>query len=220
MKILIIDDNANSNSVVKEFGELTRGYDIDTTTSIKKALKHLNKFRYDAVILDIELNGENGLEEMDSIKSLYGGPILFVSGLTDTSTVVEGLSKGADDYITKPYDLNELFLRIDRSIHRNGNYRIMEISDYRFDELMLYVEKDGKELKLPPISIKLLIYLLKNKNEVLDRNKIFEEVWGSNYNFSSRVVDSNISHIRSETKDKRIKSIRSQGYMFFEDPLE
>lgn len=214
--ILVIDDNFNAAESVRKYGEKTRGYTIKCAETLKSGVEQLKNERFDLVTLDIEMGNENGLYEMGKIKSIYGGPIIFVSCLSDAKTISSGFKKGADDYICKPFDLEELFLRIERSIRRSGNYRELEISDYQIDEYNNKVYYNGTELVLTDLAVKLLIFLLKNKNKVQSRKKIFEEVWSSDYSFSTRVIDTHISFIRKATKDKRIKSIRGKGYAFID----
>lgn len=213
-KILVVDDNFNAGEVVRKYGEKTRGYAITCVTNLNAATELLRYERIDLVTMDIELNNENGLAEIGRIKEVYGGPIIFVSGLSDSKTISSGFKTGADDYICKPFDLEELFLRIERSIKRFGQYRELEVSDYRIDEFNNLVYLNDQLLDLTDLAAKLLILLLKNKNKVLSREKIFSEIWKSNYTFSTRVIDTHISLIRKATNDNRIKSIRGEGYAF------
>ncbi len=212
--VLAIDDDAKANSVLKEYAKLTRECTIDCATSIHEAIKKIKTKRYDLITLDIELKGENGLEELSQIKSVYGGPIIFVSCLSDRITVANSFNSGADDYISKPYDFEELFLRIERSIQRHGKYRQIIIDEYRIDELKETVYYKDKLLELNALSQKILILLLKNANSILPRKYIFDEVWGSDYTYSSRVVDTHISSIRKATCDYRFKSVRGCGYTY------
>ncbi len=212
--ILVIDDNERSNQVVKEFGELTRAMNVFTYVSLKEGLDSFAREKYDLVLLDIKLEDENTLEEIDKVKSIHSGPIIFASGFSDASTINQCLAKGADDYITKPYDLEELFLRIERSIERYGTNRKLIINDYIVDEFEGIVKKGGKEVDLTDVPMRLLIFMLKNYNTVLSREELFVNVWGSEYVFSSRVVDTNVSHIRKKTNDSNIVSVRGKGYMY------
>lgn len=212
--ILVIDDNYNALKVVKEYGEKTRGYDIKGASSLGEAAGLLTDQHFDLVTLDIELENENGLDDIKKIKSVYGGPIIFVSCLSDQDTISRGFNSGADDYICKPFNLEELFLRIERSILRFGQYRKILIAEYHIDEFRNEIYYCNKQLDLTDLSVKVLTLLLKNKNIILTRERIFKEVWGANYDFSTRVVDTHISSIRKITNDGRIKSIRGKGYVF------
>lgn len=164
--------------------------------------------------MDIELEHENGLDKINEIKQYFDGPIIFVSCINETEKIVEGFNKGADDYITKPFDLNELYLRIERSITRDKTYRLINIDCYKIDEVKKIVYMNEEQLDLSEIASQILIFLLKNKGQVVTREQIFKEVWEAEYDFSTRVIDTHISYIRRVTNDVRIKSIRSKGYKF------
>lgn len=215
--ILIIDDNFNAAEAVRKYGEKTRNYQIKCVQTLDVAVRELNMHRFDLVTLDIELNGENGLDEVQKIKRVYGGPIIFVSCLSDSTTIIRGFKNGADDYICKPFDLEELFYRIERSIQRVGQYRETRIDEYRIDEFNNIIYYEDKKLELTELAVKVFVLLLKNKNVVLSRKTIFKEVWDANYDYSTRVVDTHISIIRKSTLDNRIKSIRGQGYAYIDE---
>lgn len=213
-KILVIDDNVKICDLIKKFGEKQYNYDIDVVYSINEALECLRTDFYSLITLDIELKGESGLERIDDIQREFQGPILFVSCVSDIDTIIQGFNHGADDYITKPFDLDELFLRVKRSVDRVNNTRYTDVENYTIDEIKERVVMDGHKLELSEIAFKILIYLLKNSGQVVTREDIFKNVWAADYTYSTRVIDTHISYIRKETNDIRIKSVRSKGYIF------
>lgn len=213
-RLLVIDDNEKICSLIKKFGESQFEYKIDVAHNVSEALNLIKLNNYVLITLDIELEEENGLEKIGDIKAVFNGPILFVSCLADTANIIEGFNKGADDYITKPFDIDELFIRIKRSIDRSTSYDLIKVADYKIDEFKIQVYKEDKLLDLSENATKILIILLKNKNETITREEIFANVWHSQYKFSSRVIDTHMSYIRKETNDIRIRSVRSKGYIF------
>lgn len=216
-KILVVDDNFNAASAVRKYGEKTRGYKVQLALTLTECIEALKSERFDLVTMDIELGNENGLDEIMRVKNVYGGPIIFVSGLSDTNTILSSFEIGADDYICKPFDLEELFVRIERSVRRYGQYRVFSIAGYHIDEYNNKVYLNDQEINTTDLAIKLFILLLKNKNKVLSREQIFNAVWEADYSFSSRVVDTHISLIRKATNDTRIQSIRGAGYAFIDE---
>ncbi len=212
--ILVIDDNNKMCNLIKAYGEKKYQYNIDTVNTISDAIKLIKKNDYKLITLDIELENENGLIEITTLKRYFVGPILFVSCVSDTENIISGFNKGADDYVTKPFNMDELFLRIARSIERSGTYIKLKIENYTIDEYKNEVFLDERLLSLSEIATKVLICILKNKNKVVTREQIFAEVWEGNYTYSTRVIDTHISYIRKETNDVRIRSIRSRGYTF------
>lgn len=213
-KILVIDDNLKMCKLIKMFGEKQYDYQIDYALNIKDAISLLEENIYSVVTLDIELENDSGLQQIGKLRDLFSGPILFVSCVCDIETIIEGFNKGADDYITKPFDLNELFLRINRSLIRSQTYPLKQVEDYKIDSIKNEVYLDGHKLNLSEIATKILIILLENKNHSVAREEIFKAVWGSDYTYSTRVIDTHISYIRKETNDIRIRSIRGKGYSF------
>lgn len=213
-KVLVVDDNNEICILIKKFGEKSFNYRFDIANSVDQAIELIKENSYQLITLDIELGDESGLDRIIDIKKYFGGPIIFLSCIDNIDAVVDGLKKGADDYVTKPFDFDELFLRINRSLVRAGSYRIIEVADYKIDEIKYIVEKNGVELNLSEIATKILILLLKNKNTILTREKIFKAIWETDYTYSTRVIDTHISYIRKETEDGRIRSIRGKGYCF------
>ncbi len=212
--MLVIDDNNKMCNLIKVFGERKYGYNIDVANTISEAITLINSNDYKLITLDIELDNENGLVEISTLKKYFDGPILFVSCVSDAENIIKGFNKGADDYITKPFNMDELFLRIARSIERADSYVKLKIENYTIDEYKNEVYLDDRLLSLSDIATKVLILLLKNKNRVVTREQIFTEVWEANYTYSTRVIDTHISYIRKETNDIRIRSIRSSVNTF------
>lgn len=213
-RILVIDDNLKMCKLIKMFGESQFSYTVDYALTIEDAIALIEKYEYNVITLDIELENENGLVKITELRDFFSGPILFVSCVCDIETIIEGFNKGADDYITKPFDLNELYLRIERSIIRSSSYLIKHILNYKVDTIKNKVYLNDQELDLSEIATKILILLLENKDSLLTREQIFQEVWDSSYTYSTRVIDTHISFIRKETNDIRIKSVRGKGYRF------
>lgn len=216
LKILVIDDNETICSQIKTYGEKRYEYIIDTAYSLKQAYEYLRNNTYHLITLDIELEDENGLDSIYELKEKFAGPIIFVSCLSDIDTIIEGLKRGGDDYITKPFDLEELFLRVTRSLSRANITHQLEVDNYKFDEIQNIVWLNDRKLKLTDVSIKILILLLKEKGNILSREHIYKTIWGHDFTYTLRVIDTHISFIRKETNDIRIRSIRSKGYVYSE----
>ncbi len=213
-KILVVDDNPKICALIKTFGERKFDYGIDSAYSIRDALRLLKEEKYELITLDITLKDEDGLQEIDKVKEHFSGPVLFVTGIDDVNSIVEGFNKGADDYITKPFDLTELFVRIKRSIARSNDYETLKVENYQVDKRKSEVYMDGKRLLISEYPAKILIHLLENQGNPVTREEMFKNVWGGDYTFSTRVIDTYISQIRKETNDPRIRSVRKKGYVF------
>ncbi|WOO86814.1 response regulator transcription factor [Mollicutes bacterium LVI A0039] len=213
-KILVIDDSKKICMLIQEYGEAKYGYEVDTVGSIDAAIEKMKSTVYHLITLDIELEDENGLESVDRIKSNFSGPIIFVSCINSIETIIAGLQAGGDDYITKPFDLEELYLRINRSLSRRNISNKIEIENYEIDEIRNVIWLDGRELKLSDVAKKILTLLLKEKDTIIAREDIYTKVWGNDFTYNYRLIDTHISLIRKETGDARLCAKRSKGYVF------
>lgn len=217
-KILIIDDEIMICEVIKEYGEEFEGYSVDYALNSEQAIEHLSSNVYDAITLDIQLGAEDGFDVLKIIKEKTTCPVIFVSAVHESKIVVDGLELGAEDYVKKPFDFTELFTRIKKIIERsrltkalNNEYKI---SDYTINETREEIFKDGNKIEIVGMPYKILVYMLKNVNKTVTRDEFFRELWGGDYEFSSRVIDAHIKAVRNSTMDYRIKSVRGKGYKF------
>lgn len=210
----MIDDDRSICELIADYGQKYTRYEIDCAVNSQMALEKIKVYNYDLILLDIELKNESGLDIITSIKERFLGPILYVSCHGDRNTVISGLKLGADDYIVKPFDFEELFLRIDRSLERSGVLKLVEIENYTINTVNNEVTKDGKKLDLGDVAAEILILILRNKNQVVSREMISNSVWGVAYEYNTRVIDTHLSVIRKETMDGRIRTKRGVGYIF------
>ncbi len=213
-KILVIDDDLKLCAKIKKYGEYNN-YCIKCVHTINDTLKLLETEYFDLITLDIELGKENGLDSLLLIKDKYDGPILFVSCIIDADVILRGLQLGADDYLSKPFSFQELYLRIDRNINKTVQYRISQIYDYKIDEIRHIVEFAEVKSKLSENAIKILLILLRNPNKIISREEIYNKVWGAKFEKNTtRVIDAHVSSIRKTVNDSRLRSVRGKGYIF------
>lgn len=215
-KILVIDDEIMICEVLKEYGEEFENYIVDYALNSRQAIEQLSKNTYDVITLDVQLKDENGFDVLKLIKERTYSPIIFVSAVHESDIVVGGLKIGAEDYVKKPFDFAELFMRIKKVIERNQQQTGSELklADYVVNESSSKIYRDGKEIEIIGMPYKIFVYLLKNPNRTITREEFYSELWGEDYQFSSRVIDAHIKAIRSSTLDYRIKSVRGKGYKF------
>ncbi len=211
-RILIIDDNEKMCKILQKMGD----YICDTAQNAEQVLNRLSINEYNLITLDIEIGEENGLELIDQIKLIYSGPIIYVSCRRDIKSKITGLKKGADDYITKPFDLEEIYLRITNLIKRLEDIEIITVEPYEIDLKTRFIYKDGKKLVMEKIPTELFIMLLRNKNVVLTRDQIANQIWDDIKSADSRAIDKNISIIRRASRDHQIKTVRGIGYIYEE----
>ena len=214
-KILIVEDEMAIGDLIKM--ELqTRGYKCEIATDGEIAANYIENNRYDLILLDIMLPKIDGYELLKYIKQIDGTPTIFITAKSQTKDKVVGLKEGADDYITKPFEIEELIARIEAVLRRyNKGNNIQVIDDVTINVIARTVQKNGKYINLTPKEFDLLILLIQNKNFALYRETIFEKVWGEDLEFETRTLDLHIQRLRKKLdwKDK-IKTVFKIGYKF------
>ena len=225
-KILLVEDE-ESLAVGLEFNLSEEGFHVTIARDGIEALKLFDENDYDLIILDIMLPYHDGFEVARKIreKSLQI-PILMLTARTAAEDVVEGLEIGADDYITKPFQLKELLLRVKRMLRRKRWYRsiIPERPRYRFGNNEINFEnlscKSGEhQFRLTKREAMVLKYLIDHQRIIVSREELLENVWGLSSAIETRTVDNFIARLRkyfepNPSQPIFIKSVRSAGYMF------
>lgn len=210
----MIDDEQVFCENVCEYLTL-RGFEkCEYALNVEEAIKLLQYDAYDLITLDVDLGSDSGVEKISSITKIYSGPIIFLSCVSDLETKLTALRNGGTDYLIKPIELEELYLRSTIMIDNFRKKKEKQYGDYSINVQPKSVEINGRNLKLTAIGIKLLLFFLKNPNVIHTREYIYDQVWGGEYFYSSRVVDTAVAHVRRETLDGNIKTVRGKGYMY------
>lgn len=211
-KMLIVEDEKAINDLVKFNLELV-GHDccqvFDGETGLEEALK----LKYDLIILDVMLPKYSGFEIMAYIEET---PVIFVTARTSSNDKIKGLRLGADDYITKPFDIVELVERVKAVLRRSrADSMVFEFDDIRIEFGNRRVYKSGEEVGLKPKEFDLLEALINNRNLALTREKLLRLVWGYDYEGDSRTVDVHIQRVRRKLGiSDRIQTVYKTGYRF------
>lgn len=219
MRILVVEDEAVLNQVIVKTLQKEH-YTVDFCLDGKEALSYIQMGDYDAILLDIMLPEKSGLEVLKTIReSKDKTPVLLLTAKDSIEDRVRGLDGGADDYLVKPFALDELLARIRVMIRRrSGNARnIFEIADLKVDCDSRMVTRANKLISLSAKEFSVLEYLLYNVGIVLSREKISQHIWNYDYDGSSNVVDVYIRYLRKKIDDdyplKLIHTIRGAGYV-------
>lgn len=218
-KILLIEDEKQMSMFIQM--ELNHeGYNVDASYNGRDALKKVESEEYDLILLDIMIPNLNGIEVCRRIRKFSNVPIIMLTAKSDIPDKVLGLDAGANDYLTKPFAIEELFARIrvyERNIPIKSQYDEIKIKDLIMDDKTHQVWRSGKEIELTKKEYDILKMLLINKNIVLTREKLIEEIWGYDYAGDTNVVDVFIRYLRSKVdddfEDKLITTIRGVGYV-------
>jgi len=218
MKILIIEDDRNLRENTKNQFEKV-GFGIDVAPTAEEGLNLLEINEYDAIVLDINLPDGNGFEICDKIRKQENTtPIIIVTARDDLSDKVKGLDLGADDYVLKPINSQELIARVKALIRRNSKkpLPLLIIADLQINAQARRVTRAGLEVELPSKEFAVLELLARHSDEVVTRSMLMEHIWGSDFETFSNVVDVYIKNLRRKIDTfglkKLIHTIRGGGY--------
>ncbi len=219
--IYIVEDDKNILEI-ESFALKNSGYDIRGFATAKEFYKALNDFLPDLILLDIMLPDEDGLSILKKLRSdikTRSLPVIMVTAKTTEIDKVKGLDSGADDYMTKPFGVMELISRV-KALLRRTLASAPEESVYEFMEILMDVEKhlvtiSGEACDLTYKEYELLKLFMANPGIVINRERILERIWGTDFEGESRTIDMHIKNLRQKLKSagKYIKTIRNVGYV-------
>lgn len=212
MKILIVEDDIFIADMI--YRALTKvGYICERTYDGQSAADLIETNKYDLILLDIMLPVMDGYELIEYIKE-FNTPVIFITARSRLEDKVKGLKIGADDYITKPFEVAELTARVESVLRRYHKCKeIIEIAGIKVDTVARTVTKNGENIELTMKELDLLLLFIRNRNIALFRDRIYEEVWGGDYSGESRTVDLHVQRLKKKLGlNDIIISVRKIGY--------
>lgn len=224
MKLLVVDDDKSLLEQVKQI-LIGQRYIVETATNGEEALDKLFDSPFDVIILDIMMPKIDGLTVLEQVREAgIDVPVLMLTAKGDVTERVKGLDLGADDYLAKPFSLDELLARLRALLRRAGGQceSVLQVRDLQFDTVSRKVTRSGKPVELTPREFSILEFLLHNKNRAVSRFSLAEHVWGDNFDpFSmSNFMDVHIKNLRKKIGDSGqggiIRTIRGVGYIIGE----
>lgn len=217
-RILIVeDDEAIARMVAMNLK--VAGYDTRIFLDGLEAYEALPEdSNYDLALLDVMVPGMDGFELMSEMRK-YDIPVIYVSARDDLNSKLTGLTGGAEDYITKPFEILELLVRIEKVLVRNHKIdSTIEVAGLVINADEHTVKKNGREVSLKPMEFQLLLVLVKNKNIAISREKLLSMVWGIDFAGETRTVDVHIGQLRKKLDlYDNIKTVSKLGYRFEEN---
>ena len=224
-RILVIDDDKELCVLIKK-SVLSENIETDFCYSGKDGLKLLKERAYQLAILDVMMPGMDGFETLAQIRQESALPILMLTSKNDSVSKVRGLRAGADDYLTKPFDIGELIARILSLIRRYTRFNQLEEASRQLDYDGLSIDLDNHTVtsahgtfELPPNEFDVLLLLAKHQGKILTKKQIYEEVWGEEYCYDDSNIMAIISRLRKKIEEnpgaaKYIQTIKGIGYRF------
>jgi two-component system, OmpR family, response regulator MprA len=219
MKILVVDDERAVRDSLRRALEL-EGYEIELAADGSEALYRLEGSEEpDAMILDVLMPGVDGLEVCRRLRGSGSKlPVLMLTARTEVEDRVAGLDAGADDYVTKPFALEELLARVRALLRRTGDEEgdVVRFGDLELDPTTREVTRGGRPIELTRTEFSLLELFMRNPRQVLTRTIIFERVWGYDFGYASNSLDVYIGYLRRKTEadgePRLIHTVRGVGY--------
>jgi two-component system OmpR family response regulator len=218
-KILTIEDDAvTADEIARELSQ--RGFEVDAVADGIEGLRLASTGRYDAITLDRRLPGLDGLAIASSLKERgIETPILMISALNEVDERVRGLRAGGDDYLTKPFALDEMAARVEVLLRRRGADQaklVLRVADLDLDLVARVARRGGRDLRLFPKELKLLEYFVRNAGQVLTRSMIFQAVWGYDFDPGTNLIDVHVRALRRKLEgpglEPLLHTVRGFGY--------
>lgn len=220
--VLIVEDDRNIADLLRLYLE-KEGYTVVIAPDGMRGVEQFRTVHPSLVLLDVMLPGLDGRGVCRTIRAESQTPIIMLTAKSETEDKVNGLKQGADDYITKPFEMKEVLARIEAVLRRSGIEPEKSRRRLEFDKLIIDMDAfeltvDGKKVPTPPKEMELLYHLASTPNRVYTRNQLLDEVWGFDYFGDTRTVDVHIKRLREKLEGVSdqwdLKTVWSVGYKF------
>ena len=220
--VLIVEDDRNIADLLRLYLE-KEGYPVVIAPDGMRGVEQFRTVHPSLVLLDVMLPGLDGWGVCRAIRAESQTPIIMLTAKSETEDKVNGLKQGADDYITKPFEMKEVLARIEAVLRRSGIEPEKSRRRLEFDKLIIDMDAfeltvDGKKVPTPPKEMELLYHLASTPNRVYTRNQLLDEVWGFDYFGDTRTVDVHIKRLREKLEGVSdqwdLKTVWSVGYKF------
>jgi len=222
VSVLIVEDDRNIAELLQMYLE-KEGYAVTTAFDGGQGLQKFRAIKPDLVLLDVMMPVMDGWGVCKEIRSESQTPIIMLTAKGETDDKVTGLKSGADDYITKPFEMKEVLARIEAVLRRSAGCPEQRARRLMFDKLVIDMDAfeltvDGRKVDAPPKEMELLFYLASTPNRVYTRNQLLDEVWGFDYFGDSRTVDVHVKRLREKlegvSESWSLKTVWGVGYKF------
>ena len=223
VSVLIVEDDRNIAELLQLYLE-KEGYAVITAEDGGKGLEKFRTIKPDLVLLDVMMPVMDGWAVCKAIRAESQVPIIMLTAKSETSDKVQGLKSGADDYITKPFEMKEVLARVEAVLRRStGSAPEKKARRLTFEKMTIDMDAfeltvDGKKVDTPPKEMELLFFLASSPNRVYTRNQLLDEVWGFDYFGDSRTVDVHVKRLREKlegvSETWSVKTVWGVGYKF------
>ncbi len=221
MRILVVDDDTEILDLLSR-GLKFEGYEVESAQDGEKALSRFRESAPDLVLLDVMMPGMDGLEVAREMRKLRDTPVLMLTAKDAVTDKIAGLDAGADDYVVKPFDFDELLARVRAHLRRKmpGEVQLLQFSDLTLNSATHEVRRGGQLVELTSKEFELLMLFLQHPRQVLNREFIYDKVWGYDFGGESNIIEVYVRYLRSKlevgNRPKLIHTVRGVGYVLRE----
>jgi two-component system, OmpR family, response regulator MprA len=220
LKALVVDDEPSIVDFIK-LGLGYEGFDVRTARDGPNGLALAREFNPDVIVLDVMLPGMNGMDVCQRVRAQSDAGIVMLTARDELQDRIQGLDKGADDYVVKPFRFEELMARIRAVLRRRGTTRqqVMAVADLSLDQDTREVHRGERLIELTPREYDLLKLFMFNNRQVLSKDTILERVWGYDFEGDANIVEVYVRYLREKLEDippKLIQTVRGVGYILKE----
>ncbi len=223
IRILLAEDDTNLGSLLREY-LMAKGYEVDLLKDGEKGLQAFKRSHFDICILDVMMPVKDGFTMAKEIRIMdQDVPIIFLTAKSMKSDILEGFNLGADDYMTKPFSMEELLMRIEAILRRtskSSSQEIFQLGPLSFDSNKQILTKDGEKVRLTTKESELLRLLCQHGNQILERNHALKAIWKDDNYFNARSMDVYITKLRKHLQDVpgiQIINVHGKGYKLLRD---
>ena len=222
ISVLIVEDDRNIAELLQMYLE-KEGYAVTIASNGGQGLDKFRAIKPDLVLLDVMMPVMDGWAVCKAIRSESQTPVIMLTAKGETDDKITGLKAGADDYITKPFEMKEVLARMEAVLRRSSLSTEKKSRRLAFDQLIIDMDAfeltvDGRKVDIPPKEMELLFYLASSPNRVYTRNQLLDEVWGFDYFGDSRTVDVHVKRLREKLEgiceNWSLKTVWGVGYKF------
>ncbi|WP_188207706.1 response regulator transcription factor [Alkalibacillus aidingensis] len=223
-KLLLVDDEKRMLELLELY--LKPHYMCRKAIGGAEALKQIEKETFDLVLLDIMMPEMDGWEVCEEIRNKSDVPLIMLTARDQKEDIIKGLNLGADDYVTKPFDEEELLARIEALLRRQPPKHVVEVNSLIWDEDRHELSFEGQTIKLTPKEFSMIGYLMKHPNQVFEREQFIELIWGFDSDTGGRTIDSHVRNIRDKIRqtgfpiDNYLKTVWGVGYKWVNSSLD
>ena len=211
-KILLLEDDLILQEIIQEY-LVDHNFVVESFFDGEKALEAIDKNRYDMLLLDVNVPIVDGFELLGYLRDIKNStPAIYITSLSGVKNLQKGFDLGANDYLKKPFDLEELIIRIEHHLQATLSDKLIEFSNIKFYPKEQYLVQDGSRIELKRKEAEILLYLINRKNEIVSSDELIENLWDSDKIPVYATIRTYIKNLRRAIGGERIENIKGSGY--------